>query len=813
MEPRDQFLSDINERAEKDNLFPNTYELRRRAFRLISYGCYSKKDLIFLLGRKYRTYNNVLSLCATVLPEHRYQSIRYKHHQRPAFRGDSYDGNENFLAETYRLKSLTVREIFFYIHLLRILGGLPKKEGTYTSARDLDIPLLESSSVYAKSTLADGLDERAISTYLHQLVACGLVKKISGKRPAQYALADDPFANLSMKEAEALLFAVDYFKNTAFLSAPGYFLADTLCHRFHMTANRPQPFHFSNMDIRRILDDDVVYQILCAIESGQSLHVRWHHKPRNSNTYTDTWIDLYPLAIVEEEQGDGRRQLLALFPDAHKTKPTLHKLRIEEIHDLQVYPMESSLSMPCTSAETSTEIHLRIHWNTMEEKQVLVSRLREELPAISILEETNNMMHCSFSCSDQKKYLPVLRTFLPYVELLPKPKAYLFKKMQCDIIETLALYENQPLYENVTACATQESVDTTAPAAKEGRHKRHRAEQPTMFKEVYSGVFRWLVTTYNNLCHVKAPPTMQELLDNAPYEATMHRDLFACYLMSAFNFTTKKVIAQGSHPKPRDFITELPEDPLPILPTTLELRWLKTVLHSSETDVLLDAPLKEKLLASLSHIEAFDLSVWRRQRNRKDIKERLAIHEPLRNILRALRAQQGIVLHGMVYIPLRLCQNVSTGTYHLLCGNLDDKSICHISEDQFPLLDANASSLSEEDTTSAEELLALYLSPCRKTLDGLSASSVTITFHDRFNARERVYTKFSAFDKTSFVKQDGNYHLTVFYRPFEEEDVLRRILSFGAYVTVLEPTAIRDEIASRLHKAQELYGTDAHTDQ
>ena len=147
---------------------------------------------------------------------------------------------------------------------------------------------------------------------------------------------------------------------------------------------------------------------------------------------------------MEEEQGDGRRQLLALFPDAHKTKPTLHKLRIEEIHDLQVYPMESSLSMPCTSAETSTEIHLRIHWNTMEEKQVLVSRLREELPAISILEETNNMMHCSFSCSDQKKYLPVLRTFLPYVELLPKPKTYLFKKMQCDIIETLALYENQP---------------------------------------------------------------------------------------------------------------------------------------------------------------------------------------------------------------------------------------------------------------------------------------------------------------------------------------------------------------------------------
>ena len=50
MDARKKFLHATRKAAAKDNFFPNTYELRRRAFRLASYGCYSKKDLLRLLG-------------------------------------------------------------------------------------------------------------------------------------------------------------------------------------------------------------------------------------------------------------------------------------------------------------------------------------------------------------------------------------------------------------------------------------------------------------------------------------------------------------------------------------------------------------------------------------------------------------------------------------------------------------------------------------------------------------------------------------------------------------------------------------------
>ena len=811
MDAHKKFLHATRKAATKDNFFPNTYELRRRAFRLASYGCYSKKDLLRLLGCKTRSYHNFLTLCETTLPEEHYQPTQHKRHRRPAFRGDSYEGNENFLAVTYRLKSLTEREIFFYIHLLRILSDLPKKKDTYTSARDLDIPLLESGSVYAKSTLADGLDERAISTYLQQLAACGLVKKISGKRPAQYAPADDPFANLSKEEAEALLFAVDYFKNTAFLSVPGYFLADTLCRRFSINADRNQPFLFTNMDIRRILDDDVVYQILCAIESGHSLHVRWHHKPRNSSIYTDTWLDLHPLAIVEEEQGDGRRQLLALFPDAHKTKPTPHKLRIEEIRDLHAFIPECEIPAPHIVPERRNEIRLRLCGQSAAEEDALMNRLRRELPDVTVDAEGMHPVCCSFVCGDPKKYLPILRTFLPDIEILPAPKAFLHKEMRRNIAETLSLYEGHGAQEETIIRERKKTTDAAAREAGAPRPKKDNLLHVTMFQEAHSAVFRWLTAAYNTLCDTEASPTLQDLLKTAPnHRGEDHSALFSLYLMAAFDFTLSKRAEQEVQKNPAyelkrsDWVVVPPKKRLPILPTALELRWLKTVLHAPEADVFLAPALKEKLLAALADIKAFDLSAWKRQRNRKDVKDRPVLHEPLKRIVHSLHVRQSIRLNGVRHAPLRLSQNMSTGIYHLVCCNLQDNTICTLSEEQFSACDTDTMLLSQEEAVAADAWM-LYAPSHRADADRPDRPHVTIAFRNRFNARERAYAMFSSFDKKAFIEQDGNYHLTVFYRPFEEEDVLRRILSFGAYVTVLEPTTIRNEIVHRLRKAQKLY--------
>ena len=812
MDARETFLEAARKAAAKDNFFPNTYELRRRAFRLASYGCYSKKDLLRLLGCKKRSYHNFLTLCETTLPEDRYQPTQHKRHRRPAFRGDSYHGNENFLAATYCLKSMTEREIFFYIHLLRVLSDLPRKSSVCTPAKCLGIPLLENASVYAELTLEGEPEERAIPKYLDHLATCGFVKKFIDRRPIRYAPAEDPFSDLSEEEAEALLFAVDYFKNTSFLSVPGYFLADTLCRKFSIHADRRQPFHFTNLDLRRILDDDIVYQILCAIETGQYLRICWHHKPRNRDRYTDTWLNVHPLAIVEEEQGDGRRQLLALFPDPCKTKPAPHRLRIEEIRNLQAFIPEREPSVPTIAPEKGNEIRLRLHWQSAEEKDALMSRLHEELPALTIDTEHPHDVCCSFVCGDQKKYLPLLRTFLPYIEILPTPKAFLHNAMRRNIAETLSLYEGHAAQEAVISPQWKKSAVAAAQESDANPPKKDKMLQVTMFREVHSAVFRWLVTTYNALCNATTSPTLQDLLKTAPHnQGEYHAPLFSLYLMAAFNFTPSESAEQKLQKNPAyalkrsDLVVVPPKKPLPVLPTTLELRWLKTVLHTSEADVFLTPALKEKLLAALAAVKVFDLSAWVRQRNRTEVKDRPVIHAPLKRIVHALRMHQSLRLSGVRYVPLRLGQNVSTGIYHLLCCDLQNNRICSISEEQFPACEKDTTLLSQEESATAEDAWRQYVPSYRTDADHPNRTYVTIAFYNRLNARERAYTMFSSFDKKAFIEQDGRYHLTVFYRPFEEGEVLRRILSFGAYVTVLEPASIRDAIVRRLRKAQELY--------
>lgn len=772
--------------------FHSSYDNSRRFLRYFSYGCYSIDTLLDLIPCSKESYFAFQKLYQDILPSERYVSEKVEKKNRPAFRGDAYYGNENFLAETFRVKSLRERVIFFFIHLLPCLADAAHKGGFSVKEIANNLPYL--TYLYNKDNIAP--KEAHISTHLKLLHNFGLVQKIPHGKRFRYALANDVFAALSKNEAEALLFAVDYFKNTAFLSVPGYFLADTLCQKFEIDPIRHQPFQFVNLDIRRILDDDVVYQSLCAMENHHDLDVVWHHKGEKKARA------IRPCGILEDELGDGRRLLLTL--------PRKRRMRLEDIYALRKSDRRINVTIPKEKDETDAGIFFLLHFDTAEERKYLLNRVREEFPPISCDEEHTHSVRCSFHCADPKKYLPLLRSFLPYIELLPQPRTFLYRDMQSNIRQTLSVYEGQPM---------QEDGGTLLQKNEKYTKKSGTSSQESMFGEIYSGVYRWLSATHNKLCHETGTTTMQELLDQAPYGGKFHTNLFSRYLMMAFQFDLTTVAKDKIKENPktqlteRDFVVVPPKKPLPILATTLELRWLKTVLHTPEADFLLDAALREKLLAALSHIKEFDLSVWKRQRNWKDVKDRPDVYESLKALVPALREQRSIVLGGIRYIPLRLCQNVSTGIYHLLCCAPHDDTLHRIEEAQFPACETNAARLSDTEIAAAYDVWHKHFPTYDEVSNNPNRPHVTIAFHNQVNARERAYTVFSAFDKESFLAQDGSYHLTVYYRDFEEEDILRRILSFGPYVTVQKPASMRDEVVRRLRKAQERYSVEAQEDQ
>jgi len=302
-------------KANKEQLH-GTYDNSRRFLRYFSYGCYSIDTLQILIPCSRESYYAFQKLYRDILPKDRYISEKVDKKKRPALRGDAYYGNENFLAETFRVKSLRELEIFFFLHILQCLAGSTQENNF--SAKEVAKKLSYLTYPFNRDQIVP--DARSLSLYLSLLGDFGLVQAIPHGKRVRYALADDPLAALTTDEAEELLFAVDYFKNTAFLSVPGYFLADTLCQKFKLDAGRRQPFQFINQDIRRILDDDAAYQILCAIENHQDLHIVWQHNGKKME------CDIRPQVILEDELGDGRRQLLTL--------PRNRRMRLEDIYEL-----------------------------------------------------------------------------------------------------------------------------------------------------------------------------------------------------------------------------------------------------------------------------------------------------------------------------------------------------------------------------------------------------------------------------------------------------------------------------------------------
>ncbi|MBR3789048.1 MAG: WYL domain-containing protein [Clostridia bacterium] len=77
---------------------------------------------------------------------------------------------------------------------------------------------------------------------------------------------------------------------------------------------------------------------------------------------------------------------------------------------------------------------------------------------------------------------------------------------------------------------------------------------------------------------------------------------------------------------------------------------------------------------------------------------------------------------------------------------------------------------------------------------------VTIKVTDKSNALERCMIHFAHFEKKCEKIDENNYILNITYNETDENEVLIRILSFGAKVEVIEPQEFRQLVIERLKK-------------
>ncbi|EKQ54748.1 MULTISPECIES: WYL domain-containing protein [unclassified Clostridium] len=78
---------------------------------------------------------------------------------------------------------------------------------------------------------------------------------------------------------------------------------------------------------------------------------------------------------------------------------------------------------------------------------------------------------------------------------------------------------------------------------------------------------------------------------------------------------------------------------------------------------------------------------------------------------------------------------------------------------------------------------------------------ITIELEDIRGAMERCFMSFSSFERNSRTISENKYEIDIYYYTFEEDEIIRKIMSLGPYVKVKEPDRVREIVIDKIKRA------------
>ncbi|CDM70188.1 hypothetical protein CM240_3071 [Clostridium bornimense] len=238
---------------------------------------------------------------------------------------------------------------------------------------------------------------------------------------------------------------------------------------------------------------------------------------------------------------------------------------------------------------------------------------------------------------------------------------------------------------------------------------------------------------------------------------------------------------------------------VPIRFTKVEKIWIREMLKDSNCRELLGEELAIKLDKELNINEEIDISSIIERTNLEDKYESKFPIENFNILLEAIRDDKEIIYDNKDYkneraVPLKIEYDIRSDVLRT--------SMYYIDEERLVLV--NLSSMSNIKVTN-DKKCKLEKDEIYKQLRENKRCKEPIVFQvkDKRQAMERCFMTFSSFERTSKIIKDNVYEITLYYYTFQEEEIIRKILSLGSYITVLEPTNIKEKIIKRVKKAIE----------
>ena len=397
-----------------NNKFNRSYEKIKAFLRLVSYGCYHRK-FFSNYDIKPRSYDEFLRQMRFFIPENNIQVTYYKKNAYFTFVGDFSQSTNNYFHYSFLTKSIIPNHLLQFILILQLLDNVKKPLSLIEIVEEVSetIPQNDENDLL-----------QLVRRRLTELVNAGILQRIEVKGKFCYEKILNPI-NLNNGEWKILKQAVNFYRSCSLISIPGYLLENNLKYFFNIDSSA-EIFQFKNNNFSRILDDDIIFEILQGINENKKILVDRKYKAP---------ITIIPLSI-ETDFLYNRQYLNALKEDGKNFEPI--RLRIDKIKKLKL--LSNIENFNYTDSKNLRNIFLKVTFCDNEQRQNYENILNEQID-IQITEEGKNYFICKIQTEDPLQIYPSLWKIQPWAEIL-SGKDNLRERMKNDVQEALKNYAN-----------------------------------------------------------------------------------------------------------------------------------------------------------------------------------------------------------------------------------------------------------------------------------------------------------------------------------------------------------------------------------
>lgn len=244
---------------------------------------------------------------------------------------------------------------------------------------------------------------------------------------------------------------------------------------------------------------------------------------------------------------------------------------------------------------------------------------------------------------------------------------------------------------------------------------------------------------------------------------------------------------------------------VPIRLTTVEIDYLKNMLMDTRGSFLLSKDNLRKLDDKVFNKSMNQLNEFYVERNVDENGDDITSEELIQNIrtiIKAIKENKNIIYtnnaaNGKKY------DNVICTPYKIMYSNKAKVfQLIAIPNNEKRIILMNISRLSNVKITSdgraySDDIVEALLKE-KKNLH----EPIILEVEDKNNSIERCFSMFSCYHREAYIDQNTKKHIMkIFYYTFEEQEIVKDILSLGDAVIVKAPDNVREKVIERIKKA------------